>query len=160
MKQEFNGTTYKFFWGGIFSNWYVADFTVNGIIYNCGEQYMMHQKALKFNDYDTADEIMEELVPKLQKQLGRKVKNYNDKIWNSVRYNIVKKGLKEKFTQNSLAKKELIKYKDCQFVEASPVDRIWGIGYDSYSAINNIDNWGENLLGKILTELAQEIKIS
>lgn len=157
MEKEYKGKKYKFFWGGIFSNWYVADFVIDGITYNCGEQYMMYQKAMFFNDIKTADEILEEIVPSEQKALGRQVKNYNDSKWSKVRYDIVKKGLKEKFTQNSSAKKMLLKYKGYQFVEASPKDRIWGIGFDSYVALDNIDNWGENLLGKILTELAQEI---
>ena len=154
----YNGVDYYFFWGGIFSNWYVSDFEVDGVVYNCGEQYMMHMKALTFKDYDTADEIMEECVPSEQKKLGRKVKNYNDAYWNKVRYDLVKKGLREKFTQNLNSKKHLLKFKHCQFVEASPFDTIWGIGYNSQDAIANINNWGQNLLGKILTELAQEIK--
>lgn len=158
MKQTYNGINYMFFWGGMFSNWYVADFEVDGVLYNCGEQYMMHMKALTFNDFDTADKIMNECVPSEQKKLGREVKNYKESVWNLVRYELVKKGLKEKFTQIESCKSFLLKHKNCQIVEASPKDRIWGIGYDSYSAIENIDNWGQNLLGKILTELAQEIK--
>ena len=152
------GVNYHFFWGGIFSNWYISDFEVDGVVYDCGEQYMMHMKALTFKDYKTADEIMEECVPSEQKKLGRKVKNYNDAVWNKVRYDLVKKGLREKFTQNPESKKHLLNFKNRQLVEASPFDRIWGIGYNSQDAIANIDNWGENLLGKMLTELAQEIK--
>lgn len=158
MKQVYNGVNYMFFWGGIFSNWYVSDFIVDGITYNCGEQYMMYQKAMFFNDVETANEILEEIIPGEQKALGRKVKNYSDSKWSKVRYDIVKKGLREKFKQSLICKTYLLKHKDYQIVEASPKDAIWGIGYDSYSAIENIDDWGENLLGKILTELAQEIK--
>ena len=158
MKISHNGVNYMFFWGGMFSNWYITDFTVDDITYNCGEQYMMYQKALTFNDIKTANEILRECVPSDQKSLGRKVKNYSDKIWNEVRYDIVKKGLREKFKQSQFAKSYLLKHKGYKMVEASPVDRIWGIGYDSYNAIQNIDDWGENLLGKILTELANEIK--
>lgn len=158
MKQTYKGVNYVFFWGGVFSNWYISDFVVDGITFNCAEQYMMYQKALTFNDIKTANEILDEINPKFQKALGRKVKNYNDAIWNKVRYDIVKKGLREKFTNSVYCKSQLLKNKGCQLVEASPKDRIWGIGYDAYSAIDNIDNWGENLLGKILTELSQEIK--
>lgn len=158
MKQTYKGIEYMFFWGGIFSNWYVSDFTVNGTTYNCGEQYMMHQKALLFNDLETADKIMEECAPPEQKSLGRQVKSFSALAWEKVKYDLVKNGLREKFTQSERAKTYLLKHKHCQIVEASPKDRIWGIGYDSENAINNIDDWGENLLGKILTELAQEIK--
>ena len=160
MRQTFNGINYMFFWGGMFSNWYISDdqFTVDGITYNCGEQYMMYQKAMTFNDKETAKKILDEIVPSEQKKLGRLVKNYNDSTWNRVRYNIVKRGLFAKFSQNENLKEYLLKYKGYQIVEASPYDRIWGIGYYEQDAINNINNWGENLLGKILTELAQEIK--
>ena len=160
MRQTFNGINYMFFWGGMFSNWYISDdqFTVDGITYNCGEQYMMYQKAMTFNDKETAKKILDEIVPSEQKKLGRLVKNYHDSTWNRVRYNIVKRGLFAKFSQNENLKEYLLKYKGYQIVEASPYDRIWGIGYYEQDAINNINNWGENLLGKILTELAQEIK--
>ena len=68
------------------------------------------------------------------------------------------KGNYAKYTQNEDLKTKLLATGATKLVEASPYDRIWGIGYDSYSAIENIDDWGQNLLGKILTELAQEIK--
>ena len=160
MTQTFNGIKYMFFWGGMFSNWYVSDdqFTIDGITYNCGEQYMMYQKAMTFNDKETAKKILDEIVPSEQKKLGRLVKKYNDSTWNRVRYNIVKIGLKEKFSCNKNLKEYLLKYRGYQIVEASPYDRIWGIGYYEQDAIKNIDNWGENLLGEILTELSQEIK--
>lgn len=158
MTDLYNGVHYMFFWGGIFSNWYISDFIVDGITYNCGEQYMMHQKALTFKDFETADKIMEELMPNLQKKHGRNVKNYDERVWNKVRYDLVKKGLREKFTQNNNSKSYLLRHKNFQIVESSPEDRIWGIGFYANDAIDNIDNWGQNLLGKILTELAQEIK--
>jgi ribA/ribD-fused uncharacterized protein len=68
----------------------------------------------------------------------------------------VKKGLREKFSQNKDLKNFLLSYREFIIVEASPYDRIWGIGYDDRSAINNIKDWGENLLGRILNELVNE----
>lgn len=157
MEQTFKGVKYIFFWNGIFSNWYESHFEVNGIKYNCGEQYMMYQKAMTFNDKEIADKILCECSPRRQKQLGREVKNFNPKKWDLVKYELVKKGLREKFDQNIELKRYLLKYKEFQIVEASPEDRIWGIGFYDNEAIQNIQNWGENLLGKILTELAVEL---
>lgn len=148
---------YYFFWKNKLSNWTPSEFIVNNITYNCGEQYMMHQKALYFNDLETASEIMNETNPKIIKDLGRKVKNYNDSKWNAARYDIVKAGLYQRFHQNTELKEFLTSKKNYILVEASPFDRIWGIGYDAEHAIENINNWGENLLGKILTELANEL---
>ena len=135
-------------------------FIVDGVEYNCGEQYMMHQKALHFNDNESANKILNTSSPKLQKQLGREVRNFSADKWDVVKYDIVKKGLKEKFNQNIKLKEYLLKYHNYVIVEASPYDRIWGIGYYDYDAINNINNWGENLLGKILTELSSELFVN
>jgi len=148
---------YKFFWEGPFSNWFLSGFIVDDIAYNCGEQYMMYQKAVLFNDTEIADKILNETEPKKQKQLGRKVRNFNVNVWDSVRYDIVKKGLYHKFTQSVFLKSELLKYKEYRFVEASPYDTIWGIGFIEKDAMSNISKWGKNLLGKILTELSYEI---
>ena len=45
-------TTDRFvlFWNGPFSQWYPSKFTIDGIEYNCCEQYMMAKKALMFGD--------------------------------------------------------------------------------------------------------------
>ena len=152
----FKRTKYIFFWDGIFSNWHESNFSFNNINYNCVEQYMMHQKAIFFNDIETSDKILKELYPRKQKQLGREVKNFNNDDWNVVKYEIVKNGIREKFNQNSELKNYLISFKNHIIVEASPEDRIWGIGFSEDDALQNIDKWGENLLGKILTELASE----
>ncbi|MGB4817632.1 MAG: NADAR family protein [Saprospiraceae bacterium] len=147
---------YYFFFGGMFSNWFPSYFTVDGILYNCGEQYMMYQKAVLFGDKESAKQIMCERDPAWQKQLGRKVKGFDKAEWDKVKYDIVKKGLREKFFQNPGCKDLLNACKDRIIVEASPTDRIWGIGYYAKDAMKNRANWGENLLGKILTELANE----
>ena len=157
MKTEHNGIKYMFFWDGIFSNWYPSEFRVAGYNYNCAEQYLMHQKALLFKDFVTANKIMKSKYPDEQKQLGRNVENYVDAEWDKVRYNIAKIGLREKFLQNPNLLSYLKLHEGFQIVEASPYDRIWGIGYGETDAIANIDNWGENLLGKILTELIVEL---
>lgn len=150
---------YKFFWksDSPFSNWYPAKFKLNGVTYQNSEQYMMYQKAVGFGDMDIARQILRADTPKEQKALGRKVKGFDPKVWDDIKYDLVKTGLRAKFTQDENLKDELLKYKGWQFVEASPEDRIWGCGYHQNDALKNIDNWGENLLGKILTELTEEI---
>lgn len=148
---------YTFFWSGVFSNWHPSIFTVDGIKYNCGEQYMMYQKALLFGDKEIAKAVLLEKEPRNQKALGRKIRNFDADKWNEVSFDLIKKGLREKFEQNHLMKVKLLASKGRTFVEASPFDRIWGIGYGEAEALNNINNWGENRLGKILTELSREL---
>jgi ribA/ribD-fused uncharacterized protein len=151
---------YKFFWGGIFSNWYTGYnemFCVDNVTFISGEQYMMFKKAMFFEDVDVATEILLETDPRKQKALGRTVKNFVPEKWSEVCYEIVKKGIREKFAQNPRLLKYLLEYKGYEIVEASPEDRIWGIGFDEEHAMKNIDNWGTNYLGKILTELSNEL---
>lgn len=151
-----NNKKYKFFWGGIFSNWHLCSFTVDGITFNCGEQYMMFKKAVIMNDLETAELIMKEKNPRKQKKLGRQVKNYNESLWDNVRYNIVKEGLRQKFIQNPRLKEYLMSFRDHEIVEASPYDSIWGIGFSEEDALGNVDKWGKNLLGNILKDLTNE----
>lgn len=157
MEQSYKGIRYKFFWDGPFSNWHPSPFKVDGVEYNCGEQYMMHQKALTFKDQVSADRILNTDSPNHQKRLGRQVEGFDPEKWTSVRYELVKKGLREKFIQNPELKNCLLRYKGYQIVEASPYDRIWGIGFFDSDAIDHFEEWGENLLGKMLTELSYEL---
>lgn len=47
--EDSTGESFTFFYGNAspFSQWHPARFTVEGVEYNCAEQYMMHQKAGK-----------------------------------------------------------------------------------------------------------------
>lgn len=124
----------------------------------CAEQYMMWSKAMLFKDYQVAERILGTTNPKTIKSLGRSVKDFNEKIWNEHKVKIVSKGNWYKFTQNKYLLERLLKTEG-ELVEASPFDRIWGIGYDKDNALRNSDNWGENLLGQILTKLRDDIKM-
>lgn len=152
-------TNYTFFWKteSVFSNWHPSVFIHEGITFNCSEQFMMYHKAKLFNDTEIMEKIMQTDSPKEQKALGRQVKNFNSEEWLTKCIPIMKDGLKSKFEQNPEMLKKLFDTGDSTLVEASPFDRIWGIGYSSEDAINNIDNWGQNLLGKLLTDLKNNL---
>lgn len=151
---------YKYFWKGKYSNWYYSPFVENDIQYTCVEQYMMYHKAILFEDYDIAYDILNAKTPKEHKVLGRKVKNFKIDVWDKNKERIVYNGLKLKFNQNKKLKNEFLKEECDFFVEASPYDLIWGIGLDEKTAIKvGPENWkGENLLGKLLTILYFEFK--
>lgn len=148
-----------FFWGGIFSNWYPCKFIYKNIEFNCSEQALMYEKAILFKDREIAQKILDAKTPKEQKALGRLVKNYNENIWSKNREKIMINILLAKFTSNNKLKNVMIKYKNYQFVEASPFDRIWGIGlYEDNELIKDETNWrGQNLLGKALTKVCNQI---
>lgn len=150
---------YTFFWNGPFSQWYPSKFSVDGIAFNCAEQYMMYMKALTFKDEEIAEKILNSNSPKEQKALGRQVKNFDENIWSDVCKLIVRNGNYFKFTQNPELFEVLKKTYPTILVEASPYDFIWGIGLDEETAKNTPSHlWpGKNYLGLILTKLRNEL---
>ena len=119
----------------------------------------MYQKAILFNDQEVADMIALEPAPEKQRALGRKVKGFNNKKWNTKREKIVEDGNWWKFTQSKEddMKKLLLETGDSLLVEASPYDRIWGVGYSAANAEANQGGWGENLLGKALMRVRDRL---
>jgi len=147
---------YTFFWKAKIGQWTKSPFTDNeGIKYCCAEQYMFSKKALLFGDIESNFKIMDTNSPKEQQKLGRLVKDFNQKIWDLNKVGIVRNANIYKFSQNKDLYDVLISTKGTELVEASPYDKIWGIGMGvDEKGITDPLNWkGENLLGSILTEL-------
>jgi ribA/ribD-fused uncharacterized protein len=119
---------------------------------------MMHGKALLFGDEVVAAQIIANKDPGKIKELGRKVKGFNEKVWKKNRETIVYKNNVAKFTQNEHLLVALLSTHG-PLVEASPGDRIWGIGLHEKDAKKIPESqWkGLNLLGKILTRVRDEI---
>lgn len=145
---------------GEFSQWYKSSMIIDNITYTTCEQYMMSQKALLFEDKDIYEKIMQSNSPKEYKALGRKIKNFNEDIWNKYKRNIVFKANLAKFTQNEKLKNKLLSTKNKILIEASPYDNIWGVKLTKEdSRIFNKDTWqGQNLLGYILMDVRDEIR--
>ncbi len=138
---------------GIFSQWYASPFHEDGIDFQNAAQYMMYHKAMLFSDEVIAQKILNTSCPKSMKALGRKVSNFDEETWAANRERIVLQGSYLKFSQNEKLKKFMFKCpKGCIFVEASPLDKIWGIGFTVDNALVNKKKWGLNLLGKALTQ--------
>ena len=151
---------YVFFWGGICSQWYPSEFTLEGEKFTSAEQYMMWKKAKLFNDEDVANEIMKTNNPREQKSLGRKVRGFDKYKWEQVCRDYVYEGNYAKFTQNQELKDELLTYGDREIVEASPEDRIWGIGlHETDPNILDKSKWnGTNWLGETIMKVRNELK--
>lgn len=152
---------FTFFWKSEspFSNWYPAEFSIDGRKFNCSEQYMMYGKAILFKDEEMAEEILEAKSPGRQKDLGRKVRGFKHEIWQQNAREIVYKANEAKFSQNENLLKCLLKTKGTTLVEASPVDPIWGIGLaeDNPKARDRRKWRGKNWLGEVLTKLRDDI---
>ncbi|MFI0849671.1 NADAR family protein [Mesorhizobium sp. IMUNJ 23232] len=142
-----------------FSQWWPAPFAVDGQRYATAEHWMMRQKALLFGDAAIAAKIAEAASPKQAKELGRKVSGFDSDLWNKEKYRIVLAGSVAKFGQNPSLKDFLLNTGNRILVEASPVDRIWGIGMaaDDAGAENPLLWRGENLLGFALMEARDEL---
>lgn len=142
------------------SQWWMAPFWVEARSYCCMEQYMMAEKARLFGDKETLEKIMETSVQGKIKALGREVRNFDQTEWDRCKYTIVLTGNFQKFLQNPELKDFLLRTGDKILVEASPRDRIWGIGMGK--ANENAENpaaWrGRNLLGFALMEVRDELR--
>lgn len=152
---------FTFFWSGPFSQWYPCKFEIAGTYFNCAEQFMMYSKALLFHDLSSADAILKSKKPRTQKSLGRKISGFDNYRWQIFREGIVFSANYAKFTQNNDLKSLLLSTKGTQLVEASPKDRIWGIGLaeDDPKALNPEEWRGLNLLGHCLTRVRAAIEL-
>ncbi|KAK3694292.1 hypothetical protein B0T22DRAFT_477052 [Podospora appendiculata] len=162
---------------GWLSQWYPSVFTDgDGVVYKTAEHYMMYHKALLFNDNSTAAEILAAETPREAKALGRVVTPFSVPLWELHRSRIVSDGTYLKFTSchavaqqdnggpsdgESVPSRErtvslralLLGTGARQLVEASPFDRVWGIGCAAAVAPRRRRYWGMNLLGKVIMEV-------
>lgn len=141
-----------YFFGGPFSQWVPCTFTdEKDVKYNCTEQYMMAQKALLMKDHDMYAKIMAATDPSVMKYAyGRNIKNFNSKLWDKHKFDIVFKGNLLKFTQNKKFNDYIKTFENYTIAEASPTDTIWGIGLSVTDAKKGLPWRGQNLLGKVI----------
>lgn len=143
---------------GYLSNWSNHSITENKKTFKTMEHYIMYHKALVMSDSETAQLILDCKTPAMAKKLGRSVKNYSEEKWKKARNKVVLNGLRLKVEQNGLQK--LLKDTEDKIIaEASPYDKLWGIGL-SVNDDNILDQskWGKNLLGLYWTIIRKELK--
>lgn len=159
--------TMVLFWGkeSIFSNWYgPMPFSMVGAdgLFDNSEAAFMYAKAMTFSDKETADQILTDPKhdPKFMKALGRKVKNFDQGLWDDVKESKMYTACLAKF-QIPEAKAALLATGNKWLVEASPYDLIWGIGLAPNDPLAlDLKNWkGLNLLGKTLMKVRALLQI-
>ena len=155
---------YLLFWGhrpspgrvtaSCLSQWWAgAPFVIDGDTYATAEHFMMAEKARIFDPAMRA-QILAAPDPGTAKKLGRQVKHFDGAIWDAERFEVVVQGNVAKFGQHPDLFGFLVGTKDQVLVEASPRDRIWGIGMGAKNEAALIPSkWrGRNLLGFALME--------
>jgi ribA/ribD-fused uncharacterized protein len=145
---------------GCCSQWCFSPFSIGDITYSCSEQYMMTEKALLFEDYVAYSAIMNAEHPGEMKAIGKRVANFEESIWKKERMGIVTTANVEKFGQNERLRQWLLDTGNKILVEASPYDKIWGIGYHTLDApeIKPEDWAGQNLLGWAIMEARKQLQ--
>lgn len=143
-----------------FSQWWPCHFEVNGDVYKTAEHFMMAEKARVFDDEEMRQEILKAEKPGQAKKFGRQVRGFDSEAWNQARSEIVVTGNVAKFGQNSEMREFLLGTGDAVLVEASPRDRIWGIGMGAnHENAQHPKNWrGQNLLGFALMEARIQLR--
>ena len=157
---------YLFFWGhqpskdgsitqSCLSQWFAASFEIDGVSYPTAEHWMMASKARLFSDEESLELILTSIDPKTAKALGRKVKGFDGDVWDTHCLRLVTAGNAAKFRQNPNLRDYLLSTESLVLVEASPYDRIWGIGLRATAEkAKHPDTWeGQNLLGFALMDV-------
>jgi ribA/ribD-fused uncharacterized protein len=141
------------------SQWHPVKFTENNITFSNCEQYMMYHKALLFKDNEVAEKILKTTDPAKMKKYGREVKNFDEDIWKENRSRIVTQCNYLKFSQNKDLAAKLLETGDAVLAEASPYDKIWGIGMTSDNKdMQDSSKWkGLNLLGYALMDVRKQL---
>jgi ribA/ribD-fused uncharacterized protein len=152
------GKRFAFFWrpgkepNGWLSNWSLHGFRDESDHFCAtAEHYIMYRKALLMGDEAIAGAILKEASARKVKALGRKVSNWDEKVWSEHREEIMGAALRKKMDQNAEVQQWLEETEDATIAEASPYDKIWGIGIKSdHKNVCNPEKWpGKNLLGKM-----------
>ncbi|KAF1968817.1 DUF1768-domain-containing protein [Bimuria novae-zelandiae CBS 107.79] len=146
---------------GYLSQWFWTPFTVDGEVFTTTEMWMMVGKARLFGDEEIAKEILAADNPRKQKALGRKVRNFDEAIWDQHKLSIVEQGTYHKFTISEDAaalRAMLFATGERELVEASSMDRIWGVGFAEKNAGKNRVRWGQNLLGRALERVRRRLR--
>jgi ribA/ribD-fused uncharacterized protein len=161
---------FLFFWGHharspfvgkeCLSQWYPSPFVVGEETLPTAEHYMMVAKARLFGDEVAASAMLATVDPAEVKKLGRMVVGFEAGKWEKAGYDIVVAGNLAKFKRHRVLREYLLSTGDKVLVEASPSDKIWGIGLSEQSELaEDPRHWrGENLLGFALMEVRDRLR--
>jgi ribA/ribD-fused uncharacterized protein len=142
------------------SQWWPSPFTVDGVEYRTAEHWMMAGKARLFGDAEGERRVLAAGHPSEAKKAGRLVRGFDEVVWERERFGIVVEGSVHKFAAHPDLREFLLNTGGRVLVEASPVDRVWGIGLAADDAgAYDPERWrGPNLLGFALMEARERLR--
>ncbi|CAM5260811.1 NADAR family protein OS=Streptomyces tendae OX=1932 GN=GUR47_37890 PE=4 SV=1 [Streptomyces tendae] len=142
------------------SQWWPSPFTVAGVEYRTAEHWMMAGKARLFRDPEAERRVLAAAHPAEAKKAGRLVRGFDDAVWERERFRIVVEGSVHKFASDPALRDFLLHTGERVLVEASPVDRVWGIGLAADDeAASDPERWrGPNLLGFALMAARERLR--
>lgn len=162
---------YLLFWGhrprpdgrigpSCLSQWWPSPFTVAGVEYATAEHWMMAGKARLFQDAEAERRVLAAGHPAGAKKAGRLVRGFDEAVWERERFRIVVEGSVHKFASDPELRAFLLGTGERVLVEASPVDRVWGIGLAADDeAATEPERWrGPNLLGFALMAARERLR--
>ncbi|MFC5657597.1 NADAR family protein [Streptomyces nogalater] len=141
------------------SQWWPSPFVVDGVEYPTAEHWMMAGKARLFGDAEAERRVLAAEHPAEAKKAGRLVRDFDEETWERERFRIVVEGCAHKFAADDGLGQFLVNTGDRVLVEASPLDRVWGIGLAAGDeAASDPERWqGLNLLGFALMEARERL---
>ncbi|MFJ9825352.1 NADAR family protein [Streptomyces sp. NPDC101160] len=142
------------------SQWWPSPFVVDGVRYATAEHWMMAEKARLFGDAEAVEAALAAPGPAQAKKAGRLVRGFDETVWQRERYGIVVAGSVHKFASDESLRAFLVGTGSRVLVEASPLDRIWGIGLAADDPrATDPERWrGPNLLGFALMEARERLR--
>jgi len=161
---------FLFFWGhtnktqavnkACFNQWYSSPFTEDENKFTTAEHYMMFGKAKLFGDAEAMEKALNVKNPGAVKAVGRSVRCFDQAVSDDNKFDLVVNANLAKFSSNGDLRDFLISTGKRVLVEASPVDKVWGIGLaQDDEAASNPNLWkGENLLGFVLMEVREQLQ--
>ncbi|MDX3363770.1 MULTISPECIES: NADAR family protein [Streptomyces] len=162
---------YLYFWGhqerpggrlgaSCLSQWWPSPFTVDGVEYATAEHWMMAGKARLFGDADAERLALAAPHPAQAKKAGRQVRGFDEAVWRRERFRIVVEGSVHKFGADEELREFLLGTGERVLVEASPLDRVWGIGLAADDeAAGDPERWrGDNELGFALMVARERLR--
>jgi ribA/ribD-fused uncharacterized protein len=125
-----------------FSNFYPSEINIDGKTYPTVEHYFQACKAINEEDHE---KVRLAKTPDETKELGNSIKIHSN--WEEKKYDVMLKGIYEKFTQHIVLKVLLLTTGDLTIHEHTKNDKVWGW----------FDGKGGDKLGKALMEVRERI---